>query len=56
MIELQRDADTGVYVLRMDAGENRFVPAAIAGWHAALDEVEKAAAPKALVTVGRGKF
>jgi enoyl-CoA hydratase/carnithine racemase len=40
----------------MDSGENRFVPDTIAGWHAALDEVEKTAAPKALVTIGSGKF
>ncbi len=56
MIELTRDADTSVYVLRMDAGENRFVPETIAAWNAALDEVEKAPAPKALVTTGTGKF
>lgn len=54
MIDVTRDGD--VYVLRMDAGENRFVPDAIAGWHAALDEVEKAPGPKALVSVGSGKF
>jgi len=54
MIDLDRDGD--VFVLRMDAGENRFLPAFIAAWHAALDEVEKAAAPKALVTIGSGKF
>ncbi len=54
MIDLGRDGD--VFVLRMDAGENRFLPDFIAAWHAALDEVEKAAAPKALVTIGSGKF
>ena len=52
--DLERHGD--VFVLRMDAGENRFVPATIAAWNAALDEVEKAAAPKALVTIGSGKF
>jgi enoyl-CoA hydratase/carnithine racemase len=54
MIDLERHGD--VFVLRMDAGENRFVPETIAAWNAALDEVEKAPAPKALVTIGSGKF
>jgi Delta3-Delta2-enoyl-CoA isomerase len=54
MFDLARQGD--VFVLRMDSGENRFLPDTIAAWHAALDEVEKAAAPKALVTVGSGKF
>ena len=54
VIDLERHGD--VFVLRMDAGENRFVPATIAAWNTALDEVEKAAAPKALVTIGSGKF
>jgi enoyl-CoA hydratase/carnithine racemase len=54
MLRLERNGD--VFVLRMDSGENRFVPEVIEAWHAALDEVEKAAAPKALVTIGRGKF
>ena len=54
MIDLVRDGD--VFILRMDAGENRFVPDSIREWNAALDEVEKAAAPKALVTIGSGKF
>jgi enoyl-CoA hydratase/carnithine racemase len=54
MIALERHGD--VFVLRMDSGENRFLPEMIAGWNAALDEVEKAVAPKALVTIGSGKF
>ena len=54
MIDLTRDGD--VFVLRMDASENRFVPDTIREWNAALDEVEKAAAPKALVTTGTAKF
>ena len=54
MIDLERDGD--VFVLTMDAGENRFVPDFIAAWHAALDEVERAPAPAALVTIGSGKF
>jgi len=52
--DLERHGD--IFVLQMDSGENRFVPEMIAGWNAALDEVEKAAAPKALVTIGTGKF
>ncbi|TMA33288.1 MAG: enoyl-CoA hydratase/isomerase family protein [Deltaproteobacteria bacterium] len=54
MPDLERHGD--IFVLQMDSGENRFVPEMIAGWNAALDEVEKAAAPKALVTIGTGKF
>lgn len=54
MIDLRRDGD--VYVLRMDAGENRFHAGTLAGWSQALDEVEKAEGPKALVTTGTGKF
>lgn len=45
----------GVHVLRMTNGENRFNPAFIDGFNAALDEVEKVGA-KALVTTGEGKF
>lgn len=54
MLDLSRDGD--VFVLRMDAGENRFHPDMVAAWNAALDEVEAAPAPKALVTTGTGKF
>lgn len=54
MIHLNRDGD--VFVLRLDGGENRFGPEAITGWNDALDEVEKAEGPKALVTTGTGKF
>lgn len=54
MIDLSRDGD--VFVLKMDAGENRFLPDFTAAWHAALDEVEKTPGPKALVTTGSGKF
>jgi enoyl-CoA hydratase/carnithine racemase len=54
MIDLKRDGD--VFVLRMDAGENRFHPDFVAAWNSALDEVEAAEAPKALVTTGTGKF
>jgi enoyl-CoA hydratase/carnithine racemase len=54
MIELSRDGE--VFVLRWKAGENRFRDAAIAAWNRALDEVERAEGPKALVTTGEGKF
>ena len=54
MIDLSRRGD--VFVLRLDDGENRFDAEAIRGWNQALDEVEKAAGPKAVVTTGTGKF
>lgn len=54
MIDLQRDGD--VFVLRMDAGENRFSPGLLDALEGALDEVTKADGPKALVTAGTGKF
>lgn len=54
MIDLERDGE--VFVLRMRDGENRFSPPFLAAWHAALDEVEKAPGPAALVTTGEGKF
>ncbi|MGH0030272.1 MAG: enoyl-CoA hydratase/isomerase family protein [Myxococcota bacterium] len=54
MIDLSRDGD--VFVLRVDAGENRFGPETLAGWNEALDQVEAADGPKALVTTGSGRF
>lgn len=54
MIDLTRTGD--VFVLRFDAPENRFRPEAVAAWHAALDRVEAAGSPAALVTTGTGKF
>jgi enoyl-CoA hydratase/carnithine racemase len=54
MIELKREG--AVFVLRMDDGENRFRDDSVAAWNAALDEVERAEGPKALVTTGTGKF
>jgi enoyl-CoA hydratase/carnithine racemase len=51
---LAREGD--VFVLRVDAGENRFTPDTLKRWNEALDEVEGAAGPKALVTTGTGKF
>lgn len=54
MIDLSREGD--VFVLRFDVPENRFRPDNVAAWHAALDEVEAAGSPAALVTTGTGKF
>ncbi|WP_242902020.1 enoyl-CoA hydratase/isomerase family protein [Actinomadura terrae] len=54
MIDLQRDGD--VYVLRFDAGENRFGPGFLTAVEEALDTVEKDEGPRALVTTGTGKF
>ena len=54
MIHLDREGD--VFVLRLDAGENRFGPGLLDDLDAALDEVEKADGPKSLVTTGTGKF
>jgi enoyl-CoA hydratase/carnithine racemase len=52
--QLTRDGD--VFVLTWSDGENRFRDDAIAAFNAALDEVEAAEGPKALVTTGAGKF
>lgn len=54
MIELERQGD--VFVLTLNAGENRFSPDVVDGVNQKLDEVEKADGPKALVTTGSGKF
>ena len=54
VIEIERRDD--VCILRMSDGENRFNPKSIAAWNAALDEVENAPGPRALVTTGTGKF
>jgi len=54
MIDLTREGD--VFVLRYDAPENRFRPEGVAAWNEALDEVEGAGNPAALVTTGTGKF
>ncbi len=54
MLDLSRDGD--VFVLRLDAGENRFVPASMDALDAALDRVAGAGAPSALVITGTGKF
>ncbi len=53
-LELRRDGE--VFILAMDDGENRFRDDSIAAFNRALDEVEAAEGPKALVTTGTGKF
>ena len=54
MIDLERQGD--VFVLTMNAGENRFSPGVVDAINDRLDEVEKADGPKALVTTGSTKF
>jgi enoyl-CoA hydratase/carnithine racemase len=54
VIDLSREGE--VFLLRVDAGENRFVPDTLRGWNEALDEVEAFDGPMALVTTGAGKF
>jgi enoyl-CoA hydratase/carnithine racemase len=53
-VELEREGD--VFVLTMVDDDNRFHGESVAEWHAALDEVEAAEGPAALVTTGNGKF
>ncbi|MET8893561.1 enoyl-CoA hydratase-related protein [Streptomyces albogriseolus] len=50
------DRHENVFVLDLGDGENRFHPDWIAEVGAALDEVEKAEGPRALVTAATGKF
>ncbi|GAA4691314.1 enoyl-CoA hydratase-related protein [Phytohabitans rumicis] len=50
------DRQENVFVLDLGDTENRFHPDWIAAVHAALDEVEKAEGPRALVTAATGKF
>ncbi|WP_261575354.1 enoyl-CoA hydratase-related protein [Frankia gtarii] len=55
MPKLERDGE--VFVLHLDPDdENRLHPDRLAAVEAALDEVDAAAGPRALVTVGGGKF
>jgi enoyl-CoA hydratase/carnithine racemase len=54
MLELKREGV--VFVLRLDSGENRFDPRLLDPFAAALDEIERADEPCALVTTGSGKF
>ncbi|MGA5149580.1 enoyl-CoA hydratase-related protein [Streptomyces griseoincarnatus] len=50
------DRHENVFVLDLGDGENRFHPDWITAAGAALDEVEKAEGPRALVTTATGKF
>ncbi|MEU6542783.1 enoyl-CoA hydratase-related protein [Streptomyces sp. NPDC046859] len=50
------DRQENVFVLDLGDGENRFHPEWIAAVGTALDEVEKADGPRALVTAATGKF
>jgi Delta3-Delta2-enoyl-CoA isomerase len=50
------DRQDNVFVLDLGGGENRFHPDWVASVSDALDEVEQAGGPRALVTVGTGKF
>ncbi|MFF5897598.1 enoyl-CoA hydratase-related protein [Streptomyces argenteolus] len=50
------DRQESVFVLDLGDGENRFHPDWVASVGAALDEVEKAGGPRALVTAATGKF
>ncbi len=54
MIDLSRDGD--VFILRMDHGENRFSPELLDALEEAMATVSNAEGPRALVTVGTGKF
>ena len=54
MPTLTRDAD--VFVLDLGDGENRFHPDWLAEVNAALDKVEAADGPRALVTTASGKI
>jgi hypothetical protein len=50
------DRRGAVFVLTLGDDENRFHPDRLAAINAALDEVEAAEGPKAVVTTGAGKF
>jgi len=54
MLKLEREG--AVFILRLEAGENRFEPGLLEPLGAALSEVERAGKPCALVTTGSGKF
>jgi enoyl-CoA hydratase/carnithine racemase len=56
MIDLSAHHDGAVYILRMTSGENRFNWAFLDALEGALDTVERADRPVALVTIGEGKF
>ncbi|MGW7042133.1 enoyl-CoA hydratase-related protein [Streptomyces avermitilis] len=50
------DRQDNVFILDLGSDENRFHPNWLASVSAALDEVEKAEGPRALVTAATGKF
>ena len=54
MLNLQRDGD--VFILQMDADENRLSPGMLDEFVDALTTVEQAEGPRALVVTGTGKF
>lgn len=54
MASLQRDGD--VFILDLGDDENRFNPDSVGSINAALDEIEAAEGPKAVVTRAEGKF
>ena len=54
MIDLDRQGT--VFVLRARDGENRFTPAFLDAFEAALEQIEQTPGPAALVTTGEGKF
>lgn len=54
MPALDRSGD--LFLLDLGGGENRFSPDRVAALDAALDEVERAEGPRALVTTATGKF
>lgn len=53
---IEREQHGPVTVVRMESGENRFHPQLLDGLEAALDEIEGAEEPAALVLTGSGKF
>ncbi len=53
---MQLDRDQNVFVLTMDDGENRLNDRWLSDFSAALDTVEAASEPRALVTTGSGRF
>ncbi|MBV9098703.1 MAG: enoyl-CoA hydratase/isomerase family protein, partial [Frankiaceae bacterium] len=53
-IQLERDGD--VFVLNLGDDENRFNPTWVEGVQGALAEVTATEGPRALVTIGSGKF
>ena len=50
IVDLKREGD--IFILTMQAGENRFNPSFIGGMNQVLDQVERSSGPAALVTVG----